>query len=155
MSNTRKKNKTLWIIAFTLIAILSVSMIFAFGRIMRNEKTKTLGQTAFTYEVGLLNATDGKEADGKTSIRTKNFYTVDGITCKLAEDAKITYRLFYYDEDEKFVSASNEFSADYDGSTVPATAKYFKVMITPTDDTEITFFEIGGYASQVEVTINK
>lgn len=157
MSSFNKRlnaNKIKWIITFTLIAILSIAVIFAFVKIDKNEKTKTLGTNSFTYSIGVLDS-EGEYEQGTSSIYTKNYYSVDGLTVEIEKDATITYKLFFYDEDKEFVSNTSDLSLNYDGSNVPATAEYFRVMITPTNDAEVSFFEIGTYAGQLTVTINK
>lgn len=157
MSSFNKRlnaNKIKWIITFVLIAMLSIAVVFAFVKIDKNQKTKTLGTNSFTYAIGLLDA-EGEYVQGTSSIYTKDFTSVDGLTVEIKEDATITYKLFFYDADKGFVDKTSDLSLNYDGSSIPATAEYFKVMITPTNDAEVSFFEIGTYAGQLTVTVNK
>ena len=53
-------NKIKWYITFFFIAMLTVAMVFAFVKIDKQEKTKTLCSSSFTYSIGLL---DDKEGD--------------------------------------------------------------------------------------------
>ena len=155
MKKFKKKNKILWIITFLLISALTVSMLFAFVRIDRNEKTKTLGDSFFTYSIGVIDE-DGTFKDGSTAICTKDFYTVDGLICELEENANISYQIFFFDSEKEFLDDSL-LSENFDSAedTVPESAAYFKIMIIPANDTEVTFFEINDYASQLNVTFNK
>ena len=153
MSSFKKrisKTNLKWIITFVLIAMLSFAVIFAFVKIDKNEKTKTLGTGSFTYAIGLLDS-EGEYEQGTSSIYTKDYYTVDGLTIEVKEKATVTYKLFFYDEDKEFI----EMTSDYDNSSTPETAEYFKIMITPTNDSEVSFFEIDDYAEQLTITINK
>ena len=145
-----------WIITFTLISILSIAVIFAFVKIDKNEKTKTLGTNSFTYAIGLLDA-EGEYEQGTSSIYMKDYYSVDGLTVEIEDKATVTYKLFFYDADKEYIpnSATPDLSLNYDGSSAPVTAEYFRIMITPTNDAEVSFFEINNYASQLTVTINK
>lgn len=158
MSSFRKKRISVsnikWIITFVLIAMLSVAVIFAFVKIDKNEKTKTLGTNSFTYAIGLLDA-EGEYEQGTSSIYTKDYYSVDGLTVELEEDATITYKLFFYDENKDFIDMTSDLSLNYDSSSTPETAEYFKVMITPTNDAEVSWTEISTYAGQLTVTVNK
>lgn len=157
MSSFNKRlnaNNVKWIISFILIAMLSIAVVFAFVKIDRNEKTKTLGTNSFTYAIGLLDA-EGEYEQGTSSIYTKDFTSVDGLTIEIKDKATITYKLFFYDSNKEFVDKTSDLSLNYDGSSVPATAEYFKVMITPTNDAEVSWNEIGTYASQLTVTVNK
>lgn len=146
-------NKFKWIITFVLIAMLSIAMVFAFVKIDRNETTKTLGTNRFTYAIGLLDSEDGEYVQGTSSIYTKDFYTVDGLTIELEEDATITYKLFFYDEAEEFIEVVD--GSEFNSENVPEGAKYFKVEITPTNDVEVSTSEISTYAGQLTVTVNK
>ena len=143
-----------WIITFVLIAMLSVAVIFAFVKIDKNEKTKTLGTNSFTYAIGLLDA-EGEYEQGTSSIYMKDYYSVDGLTIEIEDKATITYKLFFYDENNDFIDMTSDLSLSYDSSSTPATAEYFRIMITPTNDAEVSFFEIDDYAEQLTVSINK
>lgn len=157
MSSFKKRmsaNKFKWIITFVLIAMLSVAVIFAFIKIDKNEKTKTLGADSFTYAIGLLDA-EGEYEQGTSSIYTKEYYSVDGLTVELKDKATVIYKLFFYDEDKEFIDMTSDLSLSYDSSSTPATAEYFRIMITPTNDAEVSFFEIDNYAEQLTVSINK
>ena len=157
MSSFKKRMSTSnikWIITFVLIAMLSVAVIFAFVKIDKNEKTKTLGTNSFTYAIGLLDA-EGEYEQGTSSIYMKDYYSVDGLTVELKDKATVTYKLFFYDEDKEFIDMTSDLSLSYDSSSTPATAEYFRIMITPTNDAEVSFFEIDDYAEQLTVSINK
>ena len=149
-----KKDKAKWIITFMLISILIVSMIFAFVRIDRNEDTKTLGTGVFTYSVGVINE-NGKVEEGNGGIYTNDYYTVDGLVCDLADESTVTYKIFFYDAEQNFIESTDELAVDYDSANLPDGAEFFRIMITPVDDAEVTFFEIGSYGGQLIVTINK
>ena len=51
-------------------------------------------------------------------------------------------------------ASSSWLKADFDGS-VPATAKYVRVVIDPIEDAEVSVLEVFGYANQLTVTYNK
>lgn len=147
-------NKIKWIITFVLLSILSVSMIFAFVKIDKNEKTKTLGTSVFTYSIGLLDE-QGEYEQGTTSIYLKDYTSVDGLTIEVQDKATITYSLFLYDENKDLVEIKADLSSNFDGSELSDSVKYFRVMITPTNDAEVSLFEVGTYAGQLTITVNK
>lgn len=157
MSSFKKRmsaNNIKWLVTFVLIAMLTLAVIFAFVKIDKNEKTKELGSSSFTYSIGLLDES-GDYEQGTTSIYTKNYYSVDGLVCDLDEDATVTYKVCFYDEDKEFLSVTDSLSTDSDSTIVPASAEYFRIMITPTNDAEVSLFEVSNYAGQLTVTINK
>ena len=135
-------------IGITGLVLILGSMALKLNKL---DKTNEVSAT-FGYEQGLIGA-DGGEVKGTTSIRTKDLITVDGLKCDLAEDASITYQLFWYDEEEVFISASEELTLDFDASTgtVPETAEYVRIMITPVNDPEVSITEIAGYAGELTV----
>lgn len=161
MSSFKKrmsKNNVKFVVLFSLVAILIVGMIFALVKIDKNEKTKTLGSGTFTYAIGLLDDEGGYE-QGTSSIYLKDFYSVDGLTIEVKEDATVTYSIFFYNEDKENVGKELDLEGNFDitsdSVSVLETAKYFKIMITPTNDAEVSWNEINTYASQLTVTINK
>ena len=147
-------NNFKWVVTFVLIAMLSIAVIFAFVKIDKNEKTRTLGTSSFTYSIGLLDS-EGEYEQGTSSIYLKDYYSVDGLTIELKDKATVTYKLFFYDADKEFVDMTSDLSLSYDSTSTPATAEYFRIMITPTNDAEVSFFEIDDYAKQLTVSINK
>ncbi len=148
--NNKLKMTLLWVV----IGLLVVGLVFVFVKMDRNEKTKTIGTTSLTYAIGILDA-EGEYEQGTSSIYMKELHAVDGLTCELDEDATITYKIVFYDEDKKFVDSTGDLSLNYDGTAIPTTAEYFRIEITPTNDAEVSFFEIGTYAKQLTVTVNK
>lgn len=154
MSNLRRhmtSDKTKWMITFVLIALLAVGVIFAVVKLNKQITTQTIGTTA--YSIGMLDE-KGEYAQDTSSIYTKNHIKTDGLQCELAENARITYKLYFYDKDKEFLSATTAQSTDYAGE-IPETAKYVKIVITPTNDAEVSIFEKGDYAQQLTVTVNK
>ena len=134
-----------------------VAVAFTIGttvRLNKLDKTDEVSAT-FGYEQGLLGA-DGSETKGTTAIRTKKFVSVEGLTCDLVSEASITYKIFYYDKDEEFISATDELSADYvAGDNLPEGAEYARVVITPVNDPEVSLTEIATYARELTVSWEK
>ena len=88
---------------------------------------------------------------------TRDAFTTDGLKIELADDAAVSYELYFYDADGEFVSKTGALTADYDGGTVPETAATVKVVITPTEDEDgkVTLTEVFGYASALTITVNR
>ena len=70
------------------------------------------------------------------------------------DDASVTYKLYFFGAEETFISSTSALSTDFDGE-LPEGAKYFKIAITPANDTKVEWFEINGYVSQLSVVVNK
>lgn len=151
MRFSRKSNKV-------MLAVLCIAVIVLVGTVtvlaiqLNRTTTATLFGTA--YAVGTLDD-NGKVAESKENIYTKDLISVDGLKITVKEKADVQYKLYFYDVDKAFVSASEEWlTADFDG-TIPETAKYVRVVIDPIEDNEVSVFEVLGYANQLTVTYNK
>ena len=143
-----KHNKIAIGILFALVAVLAIGLITALFRVDTQIQTETL--TKYSYEVGALSETDeGKELTSDGSIRTKDFHSVDGLTITLKKDAKVTYKIFCFDKDGEFLSAVSSVS------DLPEGADTFRLVVTPTEDAEISSLDIGDYSGQLTVTFNK
>lgn len=147
-------NKVATVVLSVVCGVMAVVLSGVIVKMTRDEKTKDVGGWT-QYEIGLLNETDGEEVKGTTSIRTKKFITTDGFKVEVIDDASVTYTLVFYDEDKKFLSASTDLTGDFDGTATPEGAKYVKVEITPKNDPEVSWTEIGGYEKQLTITVNK
>lgn len=144
-----------WVIAFILIALL-VGAVIGLAVTLNNQiTTATLGSTA--YAIGALDE-NGEEVKDTSVIRTKNHVTVDGLKIEIADKAEIQYKLYFYGENDKgekeFISATEYLTANFNG-TIPANAKFVKIVIDPLEDAEVSILEVGNYAKQLEVTYNR
>ena len=144
------QDKTKWIISFVLIAVLIIGLAGVIIKLIGDEP-KQIRPSAYT--VATLND-EGKEVKSDEHICTKDYFTVDGLRCEIIDDADITYELYFYDEDEEFISSSGIYDTEY-REYPPSGAKYFKVVITPKSDGEITTTEKRGYAKQLTITIER
>ncbi len=157
MSNIKKhikSDKIKWTVMGILVAMLAIAVMAMAVALNREVTTKDIPGTA--YEIGIIDETDGAAKDSELAIRTREYKDVDGLTVKVDNEAKIEYKLFFYDEDKAFISATNALTADFDGE-IPENAKYFKIELTPTadEDGKVTLIEVLGYADLVTVTINR
>lgn len=144
-----------WIISLVLIVLLSVAVVFAFVKIDNMETTKTIGGNSFNYSIGLINDETGEYEQGTSSIYTKNYFNVDGLTIEVDEDSTVSYKVCFYDEDQNFISMTDSLTENFDGSTTPENAEFFRIMITPTNDVEVNWTEIGLYSNMITVSVSK
>lgn len=151
MRFSRKSNKV-------MLAVLCIAVIVLVGTVtvlaIQLNRTTTATLFGAAYAVGTLDD-NGKVAESKENIYTKDLISVDGLKITVKEKADVQYKLYFYDADKAFVSASEEWlTADFEG-TIPDTAKYVRVVIDPIEDNEVSVFEVLGYANQLTVTYNK
>ena len=158
MVNALKKHKTAdtikWIIAFLLIIGLVATTVTLFVKLDRQTTVTEIGAEA--YIIGTLDD-EGAAEEGNASIVTRNAFTVDGLKVEIADDATVTYTLYFYGEDDTFISKTDALTEDFDGSAIPENAETAKIVITPTadEDGRVDLTEVLGYAGQVTVTVNR
>lgn len=133
--------------------------IFAAVKIGKLEKTKELGTTA--YSIGSIDE-KGVEVDSDYALRTAYLDAAKFNSIKLIENPEITYKLFYYDADKKFLSSQvcvsdkDEIAETVTVSEITKTVKYFRVVLVIPDGKEkVTLFNKGDYVKQITVTLNK
>lgn len=157
MANSLKKHKTADLIKWIITLVIGLALIGAvIGLSVKLER-----QTSFTtiggesYSIGVLDENGEYEKSDK-GIYLHNSITTDGLKCTLAKDSKITYKLFFYDKDGKFISATEQLSTNWNGSA-PDKAVSVKIVITPTadEDNKVSLVEVLGYANQLTVVVNK
>ena len=157
-NNELKRHKTSdkikWIIAFLLILRLIATTVTLFVKLDRQTTVTEIGAEA--YMIGTLDA-EGAEADGDTPIVTRNAITTDGLTVEIADDAEVTYTIYFYGSEDEFISKTDALTEDFDGSAIPENAETAKIVITPTadEDGKVDLTEVIGYAGQVTVTVNR
>ena len=153
-----RKHKTAdavkWVVVFLLVIGLIGAVVTLFVMLDRQTTVTEIGAEAYT--IAALDDS-GEQTDGDTSIVTRNAVTTDGLTVTIADDATVTYALYFYDADGEFVSKTADLSADFDGSAIPENAESAKIVITPTadEDGKVDLTEVLGYAGQVTVTLNR
>lgn len=158
MSKGLQQHKTAdmikWIITLLVGLALVGAVIGLAVKLNRQTTTTTLGGEA--YSIGTLTDDAGEYAKGDTAIYTRKAIKTDGLKVVPDKDAKITYRLFFYDKDGKFISATEASSAKFNGD-IPTGAESVKIMITPTEDEDgkVSLVEVLGYANQLTVTVNR
>ncbi len=131
--------------------VLVVGMISLLVRMGTSQTYTTL--SASDYQVGSLNAT-GEFEKNAGSFVSKDFYDVDGLSIKVEDDADLSYRIYFYDENKEFISSTNSFAVTYNG-TIPENAELFKIVINPMNDDDISTFDIISFSEKVNVRFYK
>ncbi len=134
--------------------------IFAAVKIGKLEKTKELGATS--YSIGSIDE-KGADVASDYALRTGFLEAEKFNSIKLGEDPDITYKVFYYDADKKFLSNTvaqvsdfNELVQKITVEGTEKTVKYFRVVINvPTDGDKVTVFNKGDFVKQLTITLDK
>lgn len=157
MINTRKKEKAKWWLIIGSVVLSVIALVSAIIGLTKNITTTKLSTTDYT--IGCVDST-GKVIDSKLSVYSKDLESTENLTIDIDEKtATVTYKVAYYDENEEFISMSEASAKDLDSTSIPATAKYFRVVITPDavdgEAVELNIFNMAKYTSQIEVTFAK
>ncbi len=130
-------------------AIVGLSALFRKGE----ETTKVINPT---YAVGGLTE-DGRYKETEESIYTKDAFECMGLDVEIDFRSNISYRLFFYDENNAFVDSSSNLTTNYDSADelLPFGTKYCRIVITPNEDDKISWYEKGGYAEQLTISVSK
>lgn len=149
------------VMIWVLLGALVIASTVAFVKISKIEKTKDVG--TLSYTIGSLNADDGKEIKDEHSLRSKHLSADKFNKIDIKDKADVTYQIFYYNADKKFIGKSADLSADTTElektqtvETATENVKYFRVVIKVTDTAKkVTIFNMNKYVKQVTVTLNK
>ena len=153
------KRKNFWgkILSLALALIVgigSIAGVTALVKHLRDEK-KTISPVFWVG--GLTEAGIYEETDDM--IYTKNAFEAKGLEVKLDFDSNVKYQVFFYDELDKFVSCTEVYTESAKIS-VPLECSA-RMEITPIWgpdaplEKEIKWYQVGKYASQVEIRVDK
>lgn len=150
MKRKSVKTKTIIVAVVVIMAILGLSAV-AIGVFGNPEKS-----VSPDYERGKLDA-NGKYVESNVTL-----YTPDPIECQglnVAFDFEHTgeYQIFWYNEDDLFLHSEERTDAPFVGP-VPNLAKYCRIVIYPVleeDEEEISWFGIGKYSDNLNVTVDR
>lgn len=151
----------------TLSQILSILLVCAigFGAVMGisalskklNEDTKVIHPS---FEVGGLD-TDGQYKETDASIYTKEAFECLGLEVKLDFDSNVSYQVYYYDDLDKFISASTVYSESMK-LAVPLNATHARLVVAPIWDSDVDkddrvchWYDVFKYANQLEISVLK
>lgn len=151
MKKIINKNKILKV-SLVLLSVLVLSLLVSFGIRLGTSQSYT-SLTSNDYVVGTLDAS-GKLKKDPTSFVTEDFIAIDGLEITVDEDSKVSYKLYFFNENKELISATNSWGVDYNG-TIPEDAEFFKLSITHESDTDISLADIINYSSQVNVKFYK
>ena len=155
MSKTVKLGKTGKIILVVVLCLVLLGAVAGVVAWTQSDKydTKDLSYIG-RYEVGGLDSA-GNYMSTNASIYTKKPIECQGLNCSLAFDNTISYQLYFYDQNNEFVHTTGRLTGAFAEESVPFFSKYVRIVITPVDDDKVTSLEVGKYAKQLNVSVNR
>ena len=148
----KKKNTILKVIVAVLTVLLAGSVMFTVVQTTRDE-----GADLSFVRGGLTE--DGEYKETIKSIYTKDAFEVDELTIKCEFDANLKYQVFYYDDMDKFISSTDEFTSS-EKIVTPEGATHARIMITPiwnvdtaTEDQYVHWYQVQILANELNIDI--
>ena len=152
-----RKRKIGWkqIICGVLAGIVLIACIGGISSCFKEETTKEISSSAF--ERGGLDE-NGKYVETNASIYTKEAFACKGLRVVPDFESQITYDVYYYDHDDRFIESKLGLSSVYD-EDYPL-AQYARIVIHPnaskTDKNfGISWFDIRYYCDDITITVDK
>ena len=152
MAKTKMKAKTKNILLIVLSCVLIFGALFGIIALFSNEDDSTTKKVSPSYSVGGLTA-DGKYLETNESIYTKDAFECVGLTVTPVFTSTVSYEIYFYGEDNQFISKSGKLTDAY--KQRPELAKYARIVITPNDDQKVSWYEVNGYAKQLTIEVDK
>ena len=146
------KYKLFMVIVTVALVCITITLFVFNSKINANDRTNEL--VGRDYEKGLISA-DGGFVKGTTAIRTKEYIPTRGLNVDYIENSGVKYVIFFYDNTQTLISATEELVEDFDSKQTPENAIYARIMITPLYDPEVSRGEIDDYASALIVEWSK
>ena len=154
------KKRTKKILLIAVSALLLVSMIgLIVGLAGRNKADEGFEIVKPDYERGGLDS-NGKYIETKASVYTKEAFDCGTeVRVKLDFDSDVTFKVFFYGEDDDFIESTNEYEKTAT-VTSPEGAVCARIVVTPewdndvkTEDQIVRVWNVGKYAKQLTVMI--
>ena len=160
MFKMRFKNKK-WTkaLATVLCVTLAVGAVLGIATFF-NRDTKTISPTAFS--IGALDPDTGRYVADKTAIYTSEAFSAQGLVVKPGfEVENLTYEIFFYDENDRFINSTGELSDVYSERTLRPV--YARIVIYPSqldedgnviEDFKVGVFDVYGIAKNLTITVD-
>ena len=151
------KGKWKRFVCIVLVAVTALACFGVIGNVLKDDNKRTIKASAFS--VGGLDD-NGKYVENKQAIFTEEAFECIGLCIKPDFKEEVTYDVYYYDYNEKFIEAKKGLTEVY-AEDFPL-AKMCRVVIYPEipegvkeKDFTINFFEAYSYAKKVKITVDK
>ncbi len=149
------KSKSLWkkIGLGVLAGVVLIGAVFGVTALFRKAEEETQKEISPTWAIGGLTE-QGAYLETKESIYTKDAFECYGLNIKMDFDNNISYRIFFYDYNDEFVGLTEKLTTNY-SEDIDILVKSARIVITPNEDSKISWYEKIGYAKQLTISVDK
>ena len=149
-----KTKRTLKTIALGLLGLLVVGGAVAGISSLVAKDDDGYEKTTLNYTIGDLDISTGKVEKSKKAMYTKEALNVEALKFELDFENNIEYQLYFYDENQEFVSVSQVYTKNSTHEDLESS--YVRVVIRVTEkDTELSIFNQLKYSNQLSVRVVK
>ncbi len=104
------------------------------------------------FKVGNI-SDKGEHIEGSKGAIFSELFECQGLTITPKFESHVSYKVFYYDADEKFLHKTESLSTSYKGAF--PIAKYACIEITPSNDSKVSWYEVYKYRKCLKIEVNK
>ena len=154
MAKFRKKLNWKGIVSIALAVVVLFGAVAGLTALF-GKQTKTIGASAFA--VGAIDEANGAYTSDETAIYTKEAFACKGLRIEQEFEAKGEYQVFFYDADGVLLDKTGKLTGTYE-SDFPEAASCRVVYRPDSEDVKdfrIRFYEVGTYAKQLTITVDK
>lgn len=160
------KKKTKKIIKGIGLGALGLGVLVAGANLVSNlgeVKDSTTEKINLTYTVGGLDE-NGKYVEDDGTLYTKKAFECKGLTIDIDFDTNVSYQVFFYTEDDKFVESTEVLTEDYKIDVENENITHARIEVTPNwdmlevekdEDQVIKWYEVTKYSKQLKVSVDK
>lgn len=152
-----RKPNVLRILIYVLVAVMSAALlggaIFGIMKLVEYNNSETKSPS-LNWQVGALDA-NGDYRATKGSIYTKDPFDCQGLTVELDFEANVSYQIYFYDSEVKFISSTAVMTDNFKSENIPVIAAKARIVVTPKNDNDISSSERRSYAKQLTITVLK
>ena len=155
----KRKMKISWrkVLSFALAILLLCGAVAGVSALVEHfdDDMKTIHPT---FKRGALDIYGAVTSD-KGALYTPEAFKADGLEVNLDPESHLSYRVFYYTADNEYLGCSELFTKS--GKPYFAAGVYARVVLYPVwdqlddDDEKISWYQVWGYASDVELRVLK
>ena len=148
-----RRNKKLKKIGAIALCVCLIAGVFGGAMALFNRNNDEL---KLNYDIGGL-TDDGAYVESDKTLYTKEAFECTDLTVRVEFDSNVKYQLFFYDDVDEFVSATEVYTKGAN-ITLPEGATRVRVEITPiwgadvdTEDRVIKWYNISEFANQLHI----
>ena len=148
------KSKRTWkkILSVVLGVGLAFGSVIGITNLVLKIEEDTLKTVRPIYHQGELDSSTGEYLESKAKIYS-DIFECKGLTITPKFENDVSYRVFYYDTNENFLTCTSKIDSFYQSDL--DFPRYARIEITSDKDIKINWYEVSKYARQLKIEVSK